>query len=457
MSPPPNRPNSGRPGTGRQGRPGTGRQANAQADQAAARTGAADKAGQDPMNRGVLGMAMIAGGLAFAVIGLWLAWDGWVRWDGIADLKTAWSLQISGNESNRKEYAHRAAAALPTEAAAVLMDIDFNAADCDARLEYLVGHCAAKDRTIVVTAQALAAALKGTSPSQDVTPGDGEMLSILAALERGDPPALLPANPKGEAHQSVQFAVYVKQLQTALKVGDTAMIRQAAGMVLLAMPNHPQATVAAMLATICDDHAKTQDLTNAANVVHDQALRYRLCMALADIMPDKADYLHAMSVGAPIVPGSSSLDNEVPQAISIPAANLTLLVHRCLVAGRMDLVNIILPHLPPADSKALSDQLLVATGDLPTLIATRKPEMRPRIVTMAGRHHGLAFQLSNDLGTIPGSKIKVIIGSDEVPADHITQHGTLYTVAPGNSPETGATDVEVHVGDTVIYRGSVNL
>jgi hypothetical protein len=468
MSPPPNRPGgnpgnrpAGRPGTGRTANPGTARgtkPAPPPPENAPARTGAGDASGREPGgNRGLIGIGLTACGVGLALAGAGIAWAAWTRWDGIDQLKTAWSMELKNEESTRKQYAHRAAAELPTSAAAVLMDIDFSSDSTNERLNDLMTHADNRDRAVIFTAQALAGALKGQSPSQDVGPGDGEMLSILAALERGEPPHLLPTVLKGESHQSVANITLALQFQAALKAGDPQMISQAAGMLSLAMPAHPQAPIVAMISTLCDPHSKQSELDQAVNTVRDPNVVYGVLMNLIPIVPEHTELLQTLAFGGHIGDGPNMLEIQVNNCSRVASADLFDLAQRCLAANRADLATKLLPKLTQAENAVVSRQLSLASGDLAALNDTKKPDLRPRIATIVGRHHALVFQLSNDAGVIPASAITVMIGGTVIDKKRITQMGTLYSVAPENPPKAGDFEVEVHAADAVIFHGSVTL
>ena len=482
MSPPPNPPAGnrppGRPGTGRAGRPVTGKTAakpgaakpaarpgtGAHAappppPSAPARTTAGDNAGHDPTRsrRGLIGVGMIAAGVGCALLGGWIAWAGWVRWDGIDELKTAWSMQLKGEEATRRQNAHRAAAELPNSAAAVLMDSDFTSDDCDKRLDDLMARVDSRDKSVVATAQALAGAMKGVTPTQDVGPGDGEMLAILASLERGEPPRLLPTTLKGESHQSVQAVTFAMQFQAAMKAGDPAMIRQAAGMIALAMPAHPQAPLVAMIATMCDDKARNDQLDYAAGMVKDANESYGVLMNLVTMIPARADQLTTLAYGGRLGSTGPSLDAQVNGSHNIAAADFFDLAERCIAANRFDLAKNLMAKLTPAQSAAINRAMNLQSGDLATLLATKSPELRPRITAVSAYHHGLAFQLSNDAGVIPTSTVTVMLGGEVVPKARVVQLGTLYSIAPANPPKSGAQEVEIHAGDAILWHGSVNL
>ncbi len=405
-----------------------------------------------------LGFAQLLLAAILLIIGITLAMSSWNRWTGISDIGTARSRLMEGNAEAAKSRASSAARALPNEPAAVLLDIDI-AKDPDyARLETLERKTKGEQQQLVRTAEALSLIARKHEGAPEIAGADGVLLKALTELIKGSPPASIVLPKDSAPHYSVLVMTYVAQLQAALRVQDPVLVREAAGVLALLMPSHPEGRALEFVAGALDPACDLPRLQGLAQQVTDKKKLQAIAHSLAGMARERAAQLDAVVLG--INPSSSPeklLELQVQAAAAQDSGvDIAGLARRCFDAGRMDLAKLLLPKMPPTALGPMRSAILNQEGDVAELAKAGMTDatLAPRASKARCRKGLIAFQLSNDLGMVPKSAIIVKLNGVDVAADKITRNASLIAI---DTALTGSVSIEVRAGNRIVYSDALTL
>jgi hypothetical protein len=402
----------------------------------------------------LIGIILLAVGALFLLISAFSCWSAWNRWSAVSHVRAARARMVDAYDDSVRRHGAEAAAAQPNEPAAVLIDIDLTKEADYARLETLERRCAADQRGLVRVAEALSLVLRG-KPAPDLPGGDGVLLKALAALMNGSKPSAIVLPREEPPHQSVMLATYLAQLRAAFSANDRALVRDAADALGLLVPNSPDGPAIALICGALDPNFDPKMLQTISTRVTDEKLRRAVLHDVAMVAPDRALLLDAIASGqAPGTTPGKILEATVRASLASDGADALPLARRCFDAGRPDLAKLLLPKLPADAQAAFRNLVLNQEGDVAELAKSGNPALMPRVTTPRGRPGLIAFHLTNDLGMVPKTELKVRIDGEAVSPDKITHTGTLYSI---ETPSSGAVQLEVHVGPTVFFNGKVTL
>lgn len=423
------------------------------------------------MNPRVLGLILLGASAGFAIAGVVVAWNAVQRWRAVSAIEEYHLARLGNRLPVAGEAARAAARHLPGDAATALPAIDPAQAGAVEALERLRRQVHPRQREVVATGLAFAGVLTGSSVEAEPAAADAPYIRHLAALAKGQ----LPPFPEAKTGEAPQPAIISQTAQrhvaAAWKAGDKDALVSGLGAFVLCEPRHPEHAFARALLAALNPGASPEAKAMTTNIVRnlgaDTAKVVRRAVQLGAPEPGELLKLIPQDQRTPdetqrvLAAGGdgASLEQLVQQAIKQQAAPaLTVVFRRCLDADKLDLAREIVERSPEPPKQSLGIALAQHIGDVQTLARLQpdRADLRLTSTRPVGRSGMIAFHLGTRTGLVPRvGELKVSVAGQPLPPDRIRRWGSLVVLKIAET--TGAPEIDVRLGDTVVFAGAVSL